>query len=460
MTYPSYSGTFATFDVPNNALVNLATSVTDTAVVLNAAQTESDLSVSSIDVPSTAVSGQPFQVTFTVQDLGGATPVPSWVDSVYLSSGTAFGPSAILLGRLTHTGGLAAGSSYSASLTVPFPGVIPGNEYVIVLADSRDLVADTNRSNSMAVSSVITTDVTPISYGGSVSGTISAGQQEYFRVDVPPGQDIQVAAGFSTSGEAALYLGADSVPDTVNYDQADPDPAGLNPVIVPTGVTGRYYVLLEGLGSAGTGAPFTLSAGAPVVSLQSLGLTQASNAGSATVPIVGSGFTPSAVVSLVSASGQTLSASAVTFGNETSISATFDLTGLVPGAYDVVVSQGGASQRLARAFSVVSGSAGQFTATVVTAEKYRALLPLNALISYQNTGGDDLVAPLLIVSNTAEAGMSLFGQRHFRDGRLAPLGRECRRPGGDSPARRVGPDSLPGRHVNDHSAKCRTEPQL
>ena len=62
---------------------------------------------------------------------------------------------------------------------------------------------------------------------------------------------------------------------------------------------------------------------------------------STNVTISGSHFTPDTTVSLVSQSGVATAAAAVNFGNSNTLVATFDLTGVAPGLYNVEISDSG-----------------------------------------------------------------------------------------------------------------------
>ena len=71
----------------------------------------------------------------------------TWIDSVYLSTQTTLNSSSVLLERVQQSG-VAADGNYSQTVTAPVPGLVPGNYYVIVLADSRGLVPELNRAST------------------------------------------------------------------------------------------------------------------------------------------------------------------------------------------------------------------------------------------------------------------------------------------------------------------------
>ena len=89
-----------------------------------------DLTVQSISVPASAQSGQPASpLAYTVVNDGGGAATGDWQDAVYLSTETTIDATATLLAVLPHTGGLAAGTSYTQSLTnLPLP-LLPAGSY-------------------------------------------------------------------------------------------------------------------------------------------------------------------------------------------------------------------------------------------------------------------------------------------------------------------------------------------
>ncbi len=79
------------------------------ALALTVAMTGVDLAVATVTLQTDAAApGQPVRVQFTVVNRGGAAATGDWTDSVYLSVNGALSPGDVLLGRLTHAGGLAA----------------------------------------------------------------------------------------------------------------------------------------------------------------------------------------------------------------------------------------------------------------------------------------------------------------------------------------------------------------
>ncbi|NLS91835.1 MAG: hypothetical protein GXX96_06600, partial [Planctomycetaceae bacterium] len=97
-----------------------------------------DLQVTALVVPPHVTRGQPFELTYTVTNLGGDTPEAQsvWDDLIYLSRDTFLDLRADrYLAASEHEGLLAAGQSYTITLSVEAPGDMTGPYYVVVATD-------------------------------------------------------------------------------------------------------------------------------------------------------------------------------------------------------------------------------------------------------------------------------------------------------------------------------------
>src|SRR5262249_47482649 len=107
-----------------------------------------DLVATNLTAPTTATAGQSITVNWQVSDPGSQAATGNWQDSVYLSTTPAITGSSILVGTALHSGGLAAGGSYSGMLTAALPAAAPGFYYVLVQVDSLYRVPDLDRTNN------------------------------------------------------------------------------------------------------------------------------------------------------------------------------------------------------------------------------------------------------------------------------------------------------------------------
>ena len=432
----SESGSFTSFNLPGTAAAFFQASVSSTGATVTAVATQTNLAPVSIDssLPATLTVGQNLSVTFTVKNQGIATtPVSSWVDSVYLSPSTSLGSSAVLLGQVTHSGALAAGGTYQETVSDPLPAIPPGQYFVIVQADSGGVVPDSNRgNNSLASSAAIPVAVTSLALGTPASGTIKSGQDLYFEINPPAGQDVTVMASSTVAGFAAVFESAGNLPDTTTFDNsASIAGQATQTVEFFAPQAEAYFVLVQGTSAAGTGTSFTITAQPAALSLTALGASSGSDAGQVTVPIFGTFFQTGLQASLVDSSHVSHGALAVLITSSTQAYATFDLSQLATGTYSVQVRVAGGSATLPSAFSVVAGTAGQFQAQLSFPNgTSTGAGPVEGVITYSNTGGTDLIAPLLVLDGNGQAGLRLDASEPFSTDPLLLLAASSSGPAG------------------------------
>ncbi len=317
-----------------------------------------DLAVSNVTfTPADVSENQNVSISFDVTNLGTvATSVGKWVDSVYLSTQTAVDSSAVLLGRIAHSGDLTSQESYSENLTAPVPGLLVASYHVIVVADSGLVVPDINRTNNTGVAPTeLSTQPPLLNVGTSFSSAIADGQDLYYRLNVTPGTNVKLDATFATLAEADVYVGFGALPTAGNSEQSATDVSDLTPeLILPSGQGGAYYVWLHGLAGASAGEPFTLLASLLTFSASAFTPSSASSQGLATMDVTGSGFTANSKVSLTLSGGQTVNAQSVTLISPTELNATFDLTSVSAGNYNVLVTDSGKTSTAPGSFQVVA----------------------------------------------------------------------------------------------------------
>ena len=95
-----------------------------------------DLQVTDIVVPATARSGEPITISWTVSNASQTEPaIGTWSDTAYLSTDATWDLHDVPIGRLSHSGTLNPGESYTLSLDTLMPPATPGQYRVIVRTD-------------------------------------------------------------------------------------------------------------------------------------------------------------------------------------------------------------------------------------------------------------------------------------------------------------------------------------
>src|ERR1019366_8652520 len=108
-----------------------------------------DLVVSSVSAPANGIGGKPVGVSWIVCNQGGGdTDIPLWFDHLYLSPTTNIANAIADYGQVANPSYLAPGDCYEQSATVTMPIGVGGPYYLIVQADSTDLLTEQNRANN------------------------------------------------------------------------------------------------------------------------------------------------------------------------------------------------------------------------------------------------------------------------------------------------------------------------
>ena len=420
MTYTSAIGTFAAIrHLSSGAGQTLGVQVNPMNVTVTAGQGATDLAVASVNVPTSGgVPGQPAAINYTVNNLSAATPgLSDWTDSVYASLSDTFGPSAVLIQRVPHHGGVAGLGSYTGTVTAPLPGLAPGSYHIFVVADSRGLLADPNRANNVGTGSTLLAVTNPtLSLGPPLTDTIDNGQDKYYEVNLPAGSAMQVTATFAGAPGGEVYVGYQSVPSPTTFVASSADPTqSTQQVLLPGTQAGAYFILVHGREASMGGKPFTLTIQALPLQVLGVGPDHGGNVGPVTLTVHGTQFTAGTTISLVPAGGGApVASSGVTFQDAQTLYATFNLTGATPGRYNVQVSEGGMTATDAGAFTVDAGGVpGHLEVSLSTPRTIRRLRQGVVTVDYTNTGDTDIPAPLLELT-ADNATLELPGQSGFQ----------------------------------------------
>ncbi len=410
VTYASQTGgsSLSFLGLSNGRFAFFQPTVNSTSIVLNTTTSAADLAAQPFSVPADGSVGQTIEINYQVDNLSSTAANPSWFDSFYLSTSQTLNANAVLLGRVQQTTGVAGNSSYSNSLSATLPSLAPTSYWVIEVADSQGLVPVANRANTtIASGNPILLSVPSFSVSAPVTGTIAAGQDLLYQINLPADQNAQINVGSNDVGAVELYEGYQQPPTESKFDQQAFEPTQTSQTISLSGTqAGTYYVLIQGSSMAGSGVQFTLSAqtrGFAVTGLSTYYLAFEQGY-TATLTITGTDFTPSTTVSLFGQYGAHLTPSSSTFVNSNTLWATF--TFLVNGSYTVQATDGAQTATLAKPLNVdfvdVYDQASFVPPLYVSVSTPSVIRPpfQNAIatITYTNTTGTDLPAPMLEIS--------------------------------------------------------------
>jgi subtilase family serine protease len=123
---------------------------TTTGVSLPITIQKPDLIPTVVTGPATASTGASITVGWTVENQGNgtATANPNWVDRIRLSTDDTFDDGDLFLNGFVRSSSLAAGSTYTVSMSVTVPNVAAGNYWLVVETDSTGSVTETSETNN------------------------------------------------------------------------------------------------------------------------------------------------------------------------------------------------------------------------------------------------------------------------------------------------------------------------
>ena len=109
-----------------------------------------DLKVNCPSIADTMWSGNSYQLTYSVKNIGQAkTAVGAWNDGAYLSTDSILSTGDILIATIAINKTLEKDSTYNISQTINIPNGMEGNFYLLVKADITRLIKDVDTSNNI-----------------------------------------------------------------------------------------------------------------------------------------------------------------------------------------------------------------------------------------------------------------------------------------------------------------------
>ena len=401
MTFASHSGGFSTITGLNAGSVPLfRADLLSTGLTLTTLASEADLAVSAVNIlTGSAKPGQNVSISYTVNNLGGIAAAGDWDDQVYLSATPFIDASAVVLGTVHHTGGVAALGSYTGTLTAPVPALLPRAYRAIVVTDNRKQVPDINRSNNTGASSgTLAVTIPLLALGTSLTDTIAANQDSYYHLILPPGADVTLSAKYAVASQAELYVRFGALPDRTTFDLSTlGNLANTTPELTLSNTLGGdYYILVHGLPGAGTGQSFTLTATNSQFALIDFTPKISLNHSGESIELTGTKFSLATTVSLIAANGTVFGPASVSFINSGQIAATFDLSSVPLGSYAVRADDGSQSSTASTLFKVTDVVVGNFSSTtIMTPAKVRVGNPIPMTVTVH--GLIDSITPVPFV---------------------------------------------------------------
>jgi hypothetical protein len=355
--------------------------------------------------------GQMIDLTWQVTNAGvnNATE-PAWKDFVYLSADAVWDINDVMLGEFTHSGGLDSGDSYTGALSFLFPAVLEGNYHFLVRTDALDVQLERFENNNTSASADdFAVDLPLLATMGSwLQSLTGADNQRLFKVgpfDPQTAGDLLIEAGWSDdppgNARIELLVGMDRLPTVTAFDYRDIARGDESVQLQFPLLDSDYYVLLRVTNPPAGADNLLIQTDLLDYALESVSPARAGNSGSATLTIQGAGFSDEMTAYLVRGD-LVFPATRTVFGGSSSLAATFDLTGLDLGLYDIALDGPGGMLTLPDAFTVDAGVVVNETRrpvinlTVPEALRFDPATPAPITITVTNPYDTDLPVTLLL----------------------------------------------------------------
>ena len=268
----------------------------------------------------------------------------------------------VLIGRSRYDsssrGAVAAhGGTYQSTLSTSVPGVQPGDYHVIVRSNLlRGLPESEYEDNLRASSNVSNIDVVTLAVGVTDTGDVDYREALYYKIEVTPdnaGGALLLKFGTSVATVAnELYLRRDTLPTRADYGVRSEQYLASEQWLIAYGVQpGTYYVMAAAApdqlrdGALGTYNIHVDLFAADEIQVFDSSYGQGGTAGNRTIEINGLNFDRTVTAHLTNGTNVNIEASDYYRVDSEKLFATFDLTQVPPGVYDVVL-ENAAQQQL------------------------------------------------------------------------------------------------------------------
>ena len=370
-----------------------------------------DLAVTSVAIPPGGVPGQACSISWVVTNNGPNAAIGGWYDGVYLSTDATWDLEDTLVARIPHTGPVAMGTTYDGACNVPLPGVLPGTYYVIVRADARDELAETDEANNTRVSGTgggqetLTSDMPELTLGQPTNGQLPQKGSRYYKVLLEKGKDLKISLD-AACGDCAneLYASFGKVPDRTTYDFAYSKPFQPGQTIrVPGTQVGWYYILIYGDNVPSGSESYTVLAEELALRIDSISPSRGGNVGRLSIRIEGAGFAEGCECQLTQDGAVVVSSFASVPLDTTAVLAAFDLRGVPAGTYSLAVRNPDDTLGLRpSSFAVIDGGGSQLRISIEGSSVLRRGSPAKFTVTLANEGENDLEAAILALTQPTE----------------------------------------------------------
>lgn len=375
--------------------------------------TPADLVVNRMSPPSRIMAGENITISYNIANQGEFAAKGKLRDVLYMSEDNMWDENDTMVGVVTGDVSIDPGTTISRSVTGRIINMPEGNYYLIVRTNSTHAIAESNYDNNQSVgTSACSIVYQTLSLGQSVTVNTSG----LYKLPLHSGlngKTIGLYLSIPENTSAGLYTAYESVPSTARFERSASDiEADEHEVLIPNVQEGNYYILAQDNAAVSRSLNefvidgeqdasetiMTLSAREVQFGATTLSITEGGSNGWLSTEIHGALLDSIMDFRLVR-EGEMIPAESITFYDQTSTKATFNLNDVATGSYDVVSElPNGTLATLPDGFKIIPGTnvALGVKLDAPSTTHVDGYAPVN--IAYANGGNTDIVIRELLLT--------------------------------------------------------------
>ena len=377
--------------------------------------TPADLAITKMVVPSRIMAGEPVTISYNIVNQGEFAAKGTLRDVLYMSKDNHWDENDAMVGVVTGDVNIEAGTEITRNVTGRITNMPEGNYYLIVRTNSTHAIAESDYDNNQSTAkSACSMAFQTLGLGNATTVNTSG----LFKLPLHSGligKTIGLYLSMSENTSAGLYTAFERVPSTARYERSASDiEATEQEVLIPDVQEGNYYILAQdnaaisrNLNEFVIDGEQELSETAMILSARevqfgasTLSIKEGGNNGWISTEIHGA-LLDSIMDFRLAREGEMIPAESITFYDQTSSKATFNLNDAETGNYDVISElPNGSLATLPNGFKVVPGTnvALGVKLNAPSTTRVNGYAPIN--IAYANGGNTDIVIRELLLTIT------------------------------------------------------------
>lgn len=375
--------------------------------------TPADLTVTKMSAPSRIMAGEAITISYNIANQGEYAAKGKLRDVLYMSKDNKWDENDAMIGVVNGDVNIDPATEITRTVTGRITNIPEGNYYLIVRTNSTHAIAESDYDNNQTEArSASTVAFQTLSLGGSATVSTSG----LFKLPLHSGLSGKTVGLYLDTPEgtsAGLYAAYDRVPSTARYDRSASDiETTQQEVLIPDVQEGNYYILAQDNAAVSRSlnefvidgeqelaeTSMMLSAREVQFGATTLSITEGGTNGWISTEIHGA-LLDSIMDFRLAREGEMIPAESITFYDQTSSKATFNLNDAATGSYNVVSElPDGTQSTLPDGFKVVPGTNVALGVKLDAPKQTRISGYGPVSVTYVNGGNTDIVIRELLLT--------------------------------------------------------------